>query len=142
MWFDIDPRSSTPIYLQLVQGVKESIARGVLQAGDRMPTVREMASELMINPNTIGKAYQRLEQEGIIETMRSRGTFVATGAARMDTAQSRKRLDELMQAMLVEAFHLGISHEELQRFFMNSLQEWEHEKEGKQGAVGRYLGAF
>ncbi len=131
MWFDIDPRSSTPIYLQLVQGVKESVARRVLQAGDRMPTVRELASELMINPNTIAKAYQRLEQEGIIETMRSRGSFVATGSVRMDTEQNRKKLAELMQAMLVEAFHLGISHEELQRFFMDSLQEWEQEKEGK-----------
>lgn len=131
MWFDIDPRSSTPIYLQLVQGVKESIARGVLQAGDRMPTVREMASELMINPNTIAKAYQRLEQEGIIETMRSRGSFVAGGSVRLDTEQSRKKLAGLMQAMLVEAFHLGISHEELQRFFTDSLREWEQEKEGK-----------
>jgi len=131
LWFDIDPRSSTPIYLQLVQGVKEAVARGVLQAGDRIPTVREMASELMINPNTIAKAYQRLEQEGIIETMRSRGTFVATGAVRMDTEQNRKKLTELMQAMLVEAFHLGISHQELQNFFMDSLREWEQEKEEK-----------
>lgn len=131
MWFDIDPRSSTPIYLQLVQGVKESVARGILLAGDRMPTVREMASELMINPNTIAKAYQRLEQEGIIETMRSRGSFVAKGSICMDTEQSQKRLGKLMQAMLVEAFHLGISHEELQRFFIDSLQEWEQGKEEK-----------
>lgn len=131
MWFDIDPRSSTPIYLQLVQGVKEAVARGVLQAGDRIPPVRELASELMINPNTIAKAYQRLEQDGIIETMRSRGTFVAKGAVRKDTEQNWKKLTGLMQAMLVEAFHLGISHEELQHFFMDSLQKWEQEKEGK-----------
>ncbi|MEQ8201029.1 MAG: GntR family transcriptional regulator [Syntrophomonadaceae bacterium] len=131
MWFDIDPRSSTPIYLQLVHGVKEAVARGILLAGDRIPTVREMASELMLNPNTVAKAYQRLEQDGIIETMRSRGTFVAKGAVRRDTEQNRKKLTELMQAMLVEAFHLGISHDELQTFFMDSLREWEQGKEEK-----------
>lgn len=130
MWFDIDPRSSTPIYLQLVQGVKEAIARGILQTGDRMPTVREMASELQINPNTIAKAYQRLEQEGVIETMRSRGTFVAA-TVHLDTEQSYKKLAEHMQAMLVEAYHLGISHTELQNFFMESLRDWEQKREGK-----------
>lgn len=130
MWFDIDPRSSTPIYLQLVQGVKEAIARGILQTGDRMPTVREMASELRINPNTIAKAYQRLEQEGVIETMRSRGTFVAA-TVHLNTEQSYKKLSEHMQAMLVEAYHLGISQAELERFVMKSLQDWEQQKEGK-----------
>ncbi len=131
MWFDVDPRSSTPIYLQLIQGVKKAIARGILQTGDRMPTVREMASELQINPNTIAKAYQRLEQEGVIETMRSRGTFVAAGPIRLDSKQSDKKLAEHMQAMLVEAYHLGISHAELKIFFMESLKNWEQKREGK-----------
>ena len=131
MWFDIDPRSSTPIYLQLVQGVKEAIARGILQAGDRMPTVREIASELRINPNTIAKAYQRLEQEGYIETMRSRGTFVAATPIRLDTESSYTKLAEHMQAMLVEAYHQGISHAELEHFFIESLRDWEQKKEGK-----------
>ncbi len=131
MWFDIDPRSSTPIYMQLIQGVKEAIARGVLQTGDRMPTVREMASELRINPNTIAKAYQRLEQEGIIETMRSRGTFVAAGPIGADSQPDYTKLAEHMQTMLVEAYHQGISHAELKRFFLECLQDWEQNKEGK-----------
>lgn len=128
MWLDIDPRSSTPIYIQLVQGVKEAVARGILQSGDRMPTVRELASLLMINPNTIAKAYQRLEQEGIIETMRSRGTFVAAGSVNLNAEQGRKRLTELIHAMLVEAYYLGISNDELQSLFMKSLQEWGNRK--------------
>lgn len=131
MWFDIDPRSSTPIYLQLTQGVKEAIARGILQTGDRMPTVREMASELRINPNTIAKAYQRLEQEGIIETMRSRGTFVAAGSVRRNSEPDYTKLAEYMQAMLVEAYHQGISSAELEKFFKEYLREWEQNKEGK-----------
>ncbi|HEX3011960.1 MAG TPA: GntR family transcriptional regulator [Syntrophomonadaceae bacterium] len=128
MWLDIDPRSSTPIYVQLVQRVKEAVARGFLRPGDRMPTVRELASLLMINPNTIAKAYQRLEQEGIIETMRSRGTFVAVGSVQINKEQGRKKLTELIHDMLVEAYYLGISNEELQSLFMNSLQDWENRK--------------
>lgn len=131
MWLDIDPRSSTPIYAQLVQGVKEAVARGLLQPGDRMPTVRELASQLMINPNTIAKAYQRLEQEGIIETMRSRGTFVAAASVHLNAEQGRKRIAELIQAMLVEAYHLGISNEEMQRLFMDNLREWGNRKGGQ-----------
>ncbi len=131
MWFDVDPRSSTPIYLQLVQGVKEAVACGLLQPGERMPTVRELASQVMINPNTIGKAYQRLEQEGIIETMRSRGSFVAAGPMRSDPEQSREKLAELMQALLVEAYHLGIDQEDLQRLFMESLRDWERKRGGQ-----------
>lgn len=131
MWFDIDPRSSTPIYLQLIQGVKEAIARGILQTGDRMPTVREMAGELRINPNTIAKAYQRLEQEGIIETMRSRGTFVAAEPVRRDSEADYTKLAEHMQAMLVESYLQGISSAELKKFIMKYLRDWEQNKEGK-----------
>ncbi|MGE5458844.1 MAG: GntR family transcriptional regulator [Methanobacterium sp.] len=131
MWFDVDPRSSTPIYLQLVQGIKEAIARGVLQTGDRLPTVRDLASEIRINPNTIAKAYARLEQEGLIETMRSRGTFVAAGSTPVNLEQRYKKLAEHMQAMLVEAYHMGISQAELERFIMEHLRDWEQQKEGK-----------
>lgn len=131
MWLDIDPRSSTPIYMQLVQGIKEAIARGILQAGDRMPTVRDLASDLRINPNTIAKAYQHLEQDGIIETMRSRGTFVAAEAVNLNKELSCQKLDEQIQALLVEAFHLGIDHAELLRLFNQNLQEWEQKREGK-----------
>lgn len=130
MWFDIDPRSSTPLYMQLVQGIKGAIARGILQPGDRMPTVRELAGEIRINPNTIAKAYQRLEQDGVIETMRSRGTFVAA-IEPTNSEQSYNKLAEHMQAMLVEAYHLGISQNDLERFVMESLRDWEQKKEGK-----------
>lgn len=131
MWFDVNPRSSTPIYLQLVQGIKEAIARGVLISGDRLPTVRELASEIRINPNTIAKAYSRLEQEGVIETMRSRGTFVAAGSSFVNLEQRYQKLTEHMQAMLVEAYHMGISQAELEQFIKEQLRDWEKQREGK-----------
>lgn len=125
MWFDVDPRSSTPIYQQLVDGIKEGVARGILAPGERLPTVRELATELSLNPNTVAKAYQRLEQEKIIETMRSRGTFIAQQPSAVNAEVGWERLGVLLDKVLVEAYHLGISHEDLQRLLARSLEDWE-----------------
>lgn len=65
-----------PIYLQIVNQVKRAVASGVLVPGDRLPTVRQLAVDLTINPNTVAKAYQELEREGVISTVPGRGTFV------------------------------------------------------------------
>ena len=72
----IDPRSSTPIYEQIELGIKELILKGALKYGEKLPSVREMSSILTINPNTISKAYGELEREGVIETLRGKGTFI------------------------------------------------------------------
>ncbi|MGI6435965.1 MAG: GntR family transcriptional regulator [Syntrophomonadaceae bacterium] len=124
MWLDINPRLSTPVYQQLVNGIKEAVALGILTPGERMPTVREMATELSLNPNTIAKAYQKLEQEGIIATMRSRGTFVA-GRTVADLNLAREKLTGLVEKILVEAYHLGLEREEIERLFAESLDKWE-----------------
>ena len=125
MWLEINPRSSTPIYQQLVDGVKELVARGILEPGERMPTVREMAAELSLNPNTIAKAYQRLEQEGIIETMRSRGTFVADRTVVFDKETAKQQLSDQVEKVLVEAYHLGLNREDIKQLFEESLDNWE-----------------
>lgn len=129
MWLDINPRLSTPVYRQLVNGIKEAVALGILTPGERMPTVREMATELSLNPNTIAKAYQKLEQEGIIATMRSRGTFVA-GRTVADLNLAREKLTGLVEKILVEAYHLGLEREEIERLFAESLDKWK-KKGGK-----------
>lgn len=125
MWLEINPRSSTPVYQQVVDGVKELVARGILVPGERMPTVRELAVELSLNPNTIAKAYQRLEQEGIIETMRSRGTFVARRTEVLDMEAVREQLAGLVEKVLVEAYHLGLNREDIKQLFEESLDNWE-----------------
>lgn len=125
MWLEINPRSSTPIYQQVVDGVKELVARGILAPGERMPTVRELAVELSLNPNTIAKAYQRLEQEGIIETMGSRGTFVAGRMKVIDMEAAEQQLAGLVEKVLVEAYHLGLNREDIKQLFEESLDNWE-----------------
>ncbi len=149
MWLPVDTRSSTPIYQQIVDAVKEQTARGALEAGDRMPSIRELAVNLMINPNTIAKAYQELERAGIIEVVRGRGTYVAR---RMPQSSPHSLLEVLriqrtdgetgvdvhidsryaslldhMRVLLVEAFHLGIPVEELATAISVVAAEW---KEG------------
>ncbi|NLX87984.1 MAG: GntR family transcriptional regulator [Syntrophomonadaceae bacterium] len=124
MWLNIDPRLSTPVYQQLVDEIKEAIALGIMAPGERMPTVRDMATELALNPNTVAKAYQKLEQEGIIITMRSRGTFVAERSS-ADSSLAKKKLNEQIEKVLIEAYHLGLNREEIEQLFAESLEKWE-----------------
>ena len=72
----VDPRSGVPIYLQVIEQVKRSVALGVLAAGEQLPTVKQLALDLTINPNTVAKAYRELERDGVIETAAGRGSFV------------------------------------------------------------------
>jgi GntR family transcriptional regulator len=127
LWFDINPRLSTPVYQQLVDEIKEAVALGIMAPGERMPTVRDMATGLSLNPNTVAKAYQRLEQEGIIVTMRSRGTFIADRSS-ADLNLARKKLTGQLEKVLVEAYHLGLDRAEIERLFAESLDKW-----GKRG---------
>lgn len=124
MRLNINPRLRTPVYQQVMDGIKEMVARGILAPGERIPTVREMAAELSLNPNTIAKAYQRLEQEGIIETMRSRGTFIAEPVEAVDLKVAREKLTGLVDKVLVEAYHLGLEREEIEKLFADSLDKW------------------
>ena len=125
MWFDIDPRLSTPVYQQIIEKIKKAIAHGLLEPGEKIPTVRELASLTALNPNTIAKAYQKLEQEGVIITMRSRGTFVADTNLDKKTAASYKALEEMLENLLIDAYHMGFSHTEVQNILNQKLIEWE-----------------
>jgi GntR family transcriptional regulator len=75
--FTVDPKSPLPIYEQLVAQIIRSIARGLLRSGEQMPSVRELASTLLVNPNTVSRAYQELESRNFIVTMRGKGSFIS-----------------------------------------------------------------
>src|SRR5579875_179520 len=97
MWFQVDPRSPTPVYQQVVEGVKEAIAKGLLDCGDRMPSVRELATRMTLNHNTVAKAYQELEREHVIEVIRGRGTFVAQPRPTPDRAERIQALSAMVR---------------------------------------------
>lgn len=124
MWFHIDHSGGMPIYLQIMNQVKRATASGLLKADDLMPSVRELATELTINPNTVAKAYQELERDGVIKTVRGVGTFVSEKEVRIVHAERVRMLKEAMERVIVEAHHLGFSNEEVLDVFKEKISEW------------------
>lgn len=110
---NIDSRSSTPIYEQIVHAIKEDILKGILQKGDKLPSVREMASLISTNPNTVSKAYQELERERVIETLRGKGTFVASNYTPKLEEERMNKLKEDIKKIIIEAHYLGIDKMDL-----------------------------
>lgn len=115
MQFQIVPSSRVPIYQQLVQQVRTGVARGDLAAEERLPSVRQLSRDLVINPNTVARAYTELEREGILHTRPGLGVFVAAVKTELTKDVRRRRLVELLDALLTEAVHLGFSREEVQK---------------------------
>jgi GntR family transcriptional regulator len=128
LWFDIDQRSSIPIYQQLVDGVKQAVARGILVQGEKLPSVRELAVRIAINPNTIAKAYQELEREGVIETLRGKGTFVAAQEHKASEGEKKRVVREMAKKILVEAYYLGLTQEELLDILGETVKEWSRKR--------------
>ncbi|NOX59018.1 MAG: GntR family transcriptional regulator [Planctomycetes bacterium] len=113
MLFTVDPSRSEAVYAQVMHEIRQRIARGLLNAGDRLPTVRDLAQTLVVNPNTVGKAYQLLESEGVISTRRGVGTFVADVSPKLSLSARRERVNELLDRLLTEAYHMGFNQDSL-----------------------------
>lgn len=121
MWFHIDPSGGMPIYLQIINQIKKAAAGGLLSPGEQLPSVRELAVQLAVNPNTVAKAYQELERENVIETIRGRGTFLAAKESVILEEERIRMLRETINDLLVEAHHLRISSELLTKLFLEQL---------------------
>ncbi|MEW6744195.1 MAG: GntR family transcriptional regulator [Planctomycetota bacterium] len=113
MHFRIDLKSGVPIYRQIIEQVKFGIARGDLQPGDQLPTVRQLAVDLSINPNTVIRAYRELEIEGVLETHQGSGTFVGQRVPEIDSLERRRMLDQILTEMLARASSYGFSLEDV-----------------------------
>ena len=107
----LDYRDARPIYTQIVDNFKSQICAGILQSGEKLPSVRELAGQLAINPNTIQRAYETLEQEGYVYSVPGKGSFAAPRDG-VDT-QRRARLLEQWQALTRELLYLGVEAEDL-----------------------------
>ncbi|MGQ0612593.1 MAG: GntR family transcriptional regulator [Planctomycetaceae bacterium] len=125
----IDPSGAGPVFQQIVDHVKRAIATGQLRTEDRLPSVRELAKELVINPNTIARAYQVLDAEGITYSRRGAGTFVAAHRRVVGGEERRRRFREAIEAALADAFHTGVSEEEARRAFDAALTRFRFQEE-------------
>ncbi len=126
IWFDIDPKSGTPIFKQVIEQVKRAIATGMLLPDEQLPTVRELAEEHSLNPNTIAKAYQNLELLGVVYTRPGPrgGTFVAGEAAAGVREEELQRYQEEIRRLVRYGHSLGLDRGELDRRFQQALGHW------------------
>ena len=123
---DLNPRDPLPLWRQIEDGVRNLVASGALTGGTAVPSVRELARELTVNPATIAKAYQRLCDEGVLEVRRGEGTFVSVGAPLLPLAERRRRLAEAARGFAAVARTLRVDAEaavELVREAMADGQE-------------------
>jgi GntR family transcriptional regulator len=113
--------SGVPIYLQLMEQVKHGIETGALRAGEQLPAIRALAEELVVNPNTVAKAYRELEHEGVIELRHGAGAFVS-GSPRTKKLTDRFKAGQSVVSTAVERLRaLGVSDEEIRRLFEAEL---------------------
>jgi GntR family transcriptional regulator len=122
----LDLATGVPAYRQIIDQVLGAIAAGTLQGGDQLPTVRQLAVDLSINPNTVVRAYRELEIRGILTTQQGIGTFVTTAPVPVDEAIRQRQLDHLIGDLLARAGAAGLSADEV----VARLQEFINEQRG------------
>jgi GntR family transcriptional regulator len=140
MQFRIDNASDRPVYLQIIDQVKRDIALGRLARQERLPTVRQLAQSLAINPNTIAKAFRQLEREGIIVTRAGAGAFVANLDSHLSMEVRKRIVCDQLERVVVDAFHMQIDKETLKDWFNSTLNRFrlspEAESEDSTGGLG------
>ena len=124
MQFCINNASGRAAYQQIIDQVKSDIALGRLGVGEKLPTVRELAGQLAMNPNTIAKAYRALEQEGIITTRPGAVAFVSDMDSSLSNAVKKKMIVEELERVVVEAFHMQIDRGKLSQWFDGTLDKF------------------
>ena len=115
MLFRPNPSSGVPIYLQLMEQVKHGIETGALRPGDQLPGIRPLAEELVINPNTVAKAYRELEHEGILELRHGAGAFVSPNAGAKKLTDKVRAGQAIVAAAVERLRKTGMSDEEIRR---------------------------
>jgi len=121
MLFRPNPATGVPIYLQLMEQVKHAIETGALRPGEQLPGIRPLAEELVINPNTVAKAYRELEHEGVIELRHGAGAFVSSQAKGKKATDTLRTAQPIVAAAIERLRDRGLTDEEIRRLFEAEL---------------------
>ena len=121
MIFHLNQSSGTPLYIQLMEQVKHAVETGALREGDQLPTIRKVAEELVVNPNTVVRAYRELEHEGILELKHGSGAFIKEPAG--GRARVIRKAQAVVQSAVERLMLLGLTEDELRRLFENELAQ-------------------
>ncbi len=126
----ISTGSNTPIYKQITDQVWLAVVTGKLAVGDQLPSVRALAEELVVNPNTIARAYADLMRDGLIESRAGRGVFITRKRKVFTREEGWRRLEPLIDAAIGEAMAMDFTHGELREAFEKKLGQWKNPKGG------------
>lgn len=124
----ISTGSTTPIYKQIADQVRLGVANGKLAVEDQLPSVRTLAEELVLNPNTVARAYADLGREGLIESRSGRGVFVIRKRKVFTREEGRRRLEPLLDGLLGEAMAMDFTKDELKEMIGRKLGQWKEQK--------------
>ena len=119
MPLQLNPSSGVPLYLQLIEQIKHAIESGAMRTGDQLPSVRQMAEELMINPNTVVRAYRELEHEGVLELKHGSGAYIRESI--VPRAKVMQKAQTVVQQALDRLDGLDLDEEEIRRLIENEL---------------------
>jgi len=132
MYLSLDSHSGTPIYLQIKEQMRLAVATGTIRPGEQLPTVRELAAQLRINPNTMARVYRELQAEGLLISRQGSGTFVADNALALVDQQSPDLVRQKMRGVIALGMSLGLPLERLGEMFGGIVDEAR-----QAGVVGR-----
>ncbi|HXU78757.1 MAG TPA: GntR family transcriptional regulator [Methylomirabilota bacterium] len=121
---NISTGSSTPIYKQITDQVRLAVATGKLSIDDQLPSVRALAEELVLNPNTVARAYGDLAREGLIEARAGRGVFIIRKRKVFTREEGRRRLEPLLDSLIGEAMAMDFTGDDLRQAFEKKLNQW------------------
>ncbi len=129
--FSLDPKSGTPFYRQIMDQIRHGIATGQLKTGEQLPTVRALAVQLSVNPNTISKVYRELEIQEILQTQQGTGTFIGARSVRISPRERKSKLREICQEFTTIASSYGFTAEDLIEQLRAQTPEAESEPDEK-----------
>jgi GntR family transcriptional regulator len=119
----ISPSSGVPIYLQIEAQIKQVVASGAMGPGDSVPSIRKTAAELRVNPNTVARAYQNLERDGVIRTVPGGGTYIADNVPGLMKAEKLRRLRPIAMQLAVEAAQMRVGPTDVRKLLESVLNE-------------------
>lgn len=132
MHIHIQSQDGVPIYLQVMQQIKYLVASGKLIAGEELPSIRALAEQLLVNPNTIARAYRELEAAGVVEKRRTAGTYVAETGSPLARKERLKLLKERIDQLLVESFQMGFELDDILKLMQQSELVSRNKRKGDQ----------
>lgn len=132
MFIQIKPASSKPIYIQIIEQIKYAIASGVAKEGEQLLSVRELARQLCVNPNTVAKAYHELERDKYLTTHKGKGVYIAPSNSVLTHEEKERLLGAKLEGALVDALNLGLSFRDVKNILAKTIANFKGQEKSRE----------